>query len=241
LGTSLGTIRAVWRIQRWPSHWCRGTRELRPWRVGLAATRDCSGEQSREQQSGDVQIKGTSGLLTLRGSAGVAKQRRRHRDATRQRRRDSGCVKIAPVSANRTKQRGRGHIEGCPEQLTARQSSPWHWTGRTRRRPQNRQRSTMGGGGALCLRGQSEREGERVWQRAQMREGRWASRSWGSKGAQAQGRGRAHDGEIIGERLGMADRWGRRDRERVGAGGGGGGKTAPQTPPPPPPPTQRRR
>jgi hypothetical protein len=79
---------------------------------------------------------------------------------------------------------------------------------RTRRWPQNRQRSMAGGGGALCTRGQSEREGERVWQRARMREGRWASRARGSKGAWGRGRGRrthgrvrVHDGEIVGERL----------------------------------------
>jgi hypothetical protein len=47
----------------------------------------------------------------------------------------------------------------------------------------------------------------------------------GSKGARAQGRGwrtrgrgRVHGGEIVGERLGTANRWGRRDREREGAG-----------------------
>jgi hypothetical protein len=56
---------------------------------------------------------------------------------------------------------------------------------RTRRWLQNGQRSTVGGGGDLCRRGQSEREGERVWQRAQMSEGRWASRARGSKGARA--------------------------------------------------------
>jgi hypothetical protein len=33
---------------------------------------------------------------------------------------------------------------------------------RARRRPQNRQWSTAGDGGAPCTRGQSEREGERV-------------------------------------------------------------------------------
>jgi hypothetical protein len=68
----------------------------------------------------------------LRGSAGVAKQRRRHKNATTQRHRDSDCAKVAPVSVDRTKQRGRGRTEGCPEQLTVRQSSPWHWTGRGR-------------------------------------------------------------------------------------------------------------
>jgi hypothetical protein len=71
------------------------------------------------------------------------------------------------------------------------------------------------------LHGQSEREGERVGQRAQMKEGGWASRAWGSKGARGlgrgrrtHGRGRVHGGEIVGGRLGTADRWGRRNRER---------------------------
>jgi hypothetical protein len=36
------------------------------------------------------------------------------------------------VSVDRTKQRGNGHTEGCPKQLTARQNSPWHRTGRGR-------------------------------------------------------------------------------------------------------------
>jgi hypothetical protein len=46
------------------------------------------------------------------------------------RRWDSGCAKISPVSVDRTKQIGRGRTKGCPEQLTVRQSSPWHWIGR---------------------------------------------------------------------------------------------------------------
>jgi hypothetical protein len=119
LGISLGTIRAVWRVQPWPSHWRRGTIGRRPRRGGLTAARDSSGEKSHEQQIGDDQIKGMDGLLTLRGSARVAKQQRP----------DSCRAKIAPVSADRAKQRGRGHIERCPEQLTARRSSPWHLTG----------------------------------------------------------------------------------------------------------------
>jgi hypothetical protein len=53
---------------------------------------------------------------------------------------------------------------------------------RTQRWPQNGKRSTTGGGGALCTRGQSEREGERVWQRAQMSKGRLASRARAQKG-----------------------------------------------------------
>jgi hypothetical protein len=58
-----------------------------------------------------------------------------------------------------------------------------------------------------------------------MREGRWASRARGSKGAQAHGHGqrtrgcgRVHGDEIVGGRLETADRWGRRDRERVATG-----------------------
>jgi hypothetical protein len=54
-----------------------------------------------------------------------------------------------------------------------------------------------------------------------MSEGRWVSRARGSKGARARGhgrrtrrRGRVHGGEIVGEWLETADRWGRRDRER---------------------------
>jgi hypothetical protein len=92
---------------------------------------------------------------------------------------------------------------------------------RARRRPRNRQWSSAGDGGAPCSRGQSEREGERVEQRAQMREERWARRARGSKrvcahgrGWRTRGRGHVHGGEIVGGRLRMADRWGRRGRER---------------------------
>jgi hypothetical protein len=91
---------------------------------------------------------------------------------------------------------------------------------RAQQRPRNRRWASAGGGGAPYTRGQSEREGERVGQRAQMREGRWASRARGSKGARGlgrgwrtRGRGRVHGGEIVGGRLETTDRWGRRDRE----------------------------
>jgi hypothetical protein len=87
--------------------------------------------------------------------------------------------------------------------------------------PQNRQWASAGGGRALCTHGQSKREGDRVGQRAQMREERWARRARGSKGARGRGRGWrtrgrgcVHGGEIVGERLGTADTWGRQDRER---------------------------
>jgi hypothetical protein len=94
---------------------------------------------------------------------------------------------------------------GCPKQLIVRQSSPWHWTGR------ELDGGRRTGGGALCTRGQSEGEGERVWQRAQMGEGRWASEARDSKGAwglgrgqRTHGRGRVHGGEIVGGRLGTS-------------------------------------
>jgi hypothetical protein len=34
------------------------------------------------------------------------------------------------------------------------------------------------------------------------------------RGRRTRGRGRVHGGEIVGERLGTTDRWGRQDRER---------------------------
>jgi hypothetical protein len=47
---------------------------------------------------------------------------------------------------------------------------------RAQLRPRNKRWTSAGGGGALGSRERSEREGEGVGQRAQMREGRWASR-----------------------------------------------------------------
>jgi hypothetical protein len=177
---------------------------------------DCSGEQSREQQSRDDQIKSMGGLLTLRGSAGVAKQWRRRRDSTGRRRRNSGCAKIALVSVDRMQQRGKGHIKGCLEQLTARRSSLWHWTGRGRdggRRTRNGRRRRW----RSSLHTWAERERGREG----LVEGANERREVGSKGARAHGRGRrtcgrghVHGEEIVGERLRTADRWGRRDRER---------------------------
>jgi hypothetical protein len=68
----------------------------------------------------------------LRGSAGVMEQWRRRKNTTGQRRWGSDYARIAPVSVDRTNQIGEGHTEGCPEQLTARQNSPWHGTGHRR-------------------------------------------------------------------------------------------------------------
>jgi hypothetical protein len=39
------------------------------------------------------------------------------------------------------------------------------------------------------------------------------------RGRRTRGRGRVHGGEIVGERLGTADRWGRWDKERERARG----------------------
>jgi hypothetical protein len=79
---------------------------------------------------------------------------------------------------------------------------------RAQRWPRNRRWVSAGGGGALGSCVQSEREGEGAGQRAQMREGRWASKVRGSKGVRGlergrrtRSRGRVHGGEIVGERL----------------------------------------
>jgi hypothetical protein len=75
---------------------------------------------------------------------------------------------------------------------------------RAQQRPRNRRWALAGGGGALGSCGQSEREGEGARQRAQMREGRWASRARGlGRGRRTCGHGRVHGEEIVGERLEM--------------------------------------
>jgi hypothetical protein len=125
-GTSLGAIGAVWRTRPWPSHRRWGTRERRPRWGGLTAALDCSGEQLRELQSGDNQIKGTGRFLTSSRSAGVVKQRRRSRGSTGRRWRTPATQENAPLSVDRMQQGGRGHTKGFLEQLTVRQSSPWH-------------------------------------------------------------------------------------------------------------------
>jgi hypothetical protein len=125
-------LSAVWRTRPWVSHRRGSTRRPCTRRGRLTAARDSSCEQSREQHSSNDQIKGASGLLTLRGGAGVTGQRRRRKEATGRRRQGFGYTRIAPVSADRTNQRGEGHTEGCLEQLTARWNSPWHGTGHRR-------------------------------------------------------------------------------------------------------------
>jgi hypothetical protein len=60
----------VWWTQPWASRRRGGTKRRCTRRGGLTAARDSSGEQSREQQSSNDQIKGAGRFLTLRGSAG---------------------------------------------------------------------------------------------------------------------------------------------------------------------------
>jgi hypothetical protein len=96
---------------------------------------------------------------------------------------------------------------------------------RAQRRPRNRQWSSVGGGGAPCSRGQSER-GRESWAEGANERGEVGEQGAGLKrgtGARkwrrTHGRGRVHGGEIVGGRLRTAYRWGWRDRERECAGG----------------------
>jgi hypothetical protein len=119
-GTSLGTIRGVWRTRPWPSRRRGSTRGRCTQRGRVTTTLVCSGEQSRKQQGSTQEIRGAGRFLTSRGSDGVTGQRRWRRNATGQRRWSSSCARTTPVSADRTDQRGGGHTEGCPEKLMAR-------------------------------------------------------------------------------------------------------------------------
>jgi hypothetical protein len=132
LGTGLGAIRAIWRVHTWASRRRGSTRGRCTRRGRLMAVRGNSGEQSHAKQGSNDQIKGTGRLLTSSRSAGVAKQQRRRKGSTGRRWRSSDCTGGTPVSADWTQQGGKGHTEGCPEQLTVRRSSPWHWTGHGR-------------------------------------------------------------------------------------------------------------
>jgi hypothetical protein len=194
LGANSGVFRAAWWTRPWVSRRRGSTRRRCTQRGRLTAARDSSGEQSREQQSRNNQIKGAGGLLTLRGSARVTGQRRRRKDGAttvglRLRKDRSG-----EHGPNET-ERGRAHRTVSQEANSEAELTVAWDRARTRRWPQNRQRSKAGGGGALCTRGQSEREGERVWQRAQMREGRWASKARvRGRYRRTRGRGRIHGG-----------------------------------------------
>jgi hypothetical protein len=146
-------------------------------------------------------------LLTLRGSAGGTGQRWRHRDATGRRWRSSGYARTTPVSAGQLNQGWKGHTEGCPEKLTARRSSLWHYTGRGRNgghgTGEGRRRAVAE---VLCSRGQSERERAR-----ELGRGRKWKTGGGRAGRQVQkGRG----GSVVaGEHADMGASW-RGDRGR---------------------------
>jgi hypothetical protein len=132
LGTGLGATRAIWRVQTWASRRRWSTRGRCTRRGRLTAARGNTGEQSRAKQGSNGQIKGTGRLLTSSRSAGVAKQGRRSKGLTGRRWWSSDCTGGTPLSADWTQQGGKGHTEGCPERLTVRRSSPWHWTGHRR-------------------------------------------------------------------------------------------------------------
>jgi hypothetical protein len=119
----------------------------------------------------------------------------------------------------RANQRGGGHTEGCPEQLTARQRTGRERDGDCRTGIDRREwwRSSLFAcaerqRGRGCLAEGASEQGEVGEQGAGLKRGAgtwpenartWARPRWG----------------IVGERLGTADRWGRRDREgseRVG-------------------------
>jgi hypothetical protein len=181
LGFGLGAHRGIWRSQpRAPRR--RGSTRGRCTRRGrLTAARDNCGEQLSVNQCNTQGNRGTGRLLTLRGSAGGTVQRRRHRDAMGRLWWSSGCARTTPVSAGWLNQGGKGHTEGCPEKLTARRSSPWHWTGRERNGSHGtgggRQRAVVQ---VLGSRGQSERESwaEGTNGRGEMGEQGAGARSW---------------------------------------------------------------
>jgi hypothetical protein len=147
----------------WAQNRHGGTKECRPRWERFCGGATNSGEQLRGRRDDTWRNNSMGRMLTLSENSGTLGERRGCNGASGRRRWDFGCAKIAPVSADRTKQRGRGHTEGCPEQLTVRRSSPWHWTGHERDGGHG-----TGSGRRRAVaelpssRGQSERQGERV-------------------------------------------------------------------------------
>jgi hypothetical protein len=181
------------------------------------------GPQQRAKNDSNDRIKGVGRLLTSSANSGGLGGRRWCDGASDRRRWGSGCATKAPVSGDQANPRGKranqrvSRVADSEAELTEATDGT-----RARGRPQNGRRSTVGGGRALWPRAQSEREGEAVRLRAQVSEGRWASRARGSKGAQTRGHGqrtrghgRVHDGGSWAGGWGRADRWGRQDRERI--------------------------
>jgi hypothetical protein len=132
LGKGSDTFSATRRTRLWAQNRHGGARERRPrWeRFHGGATN--SGEQLRGRWGDTWRNKGMGRVLTSSANSGARGGRRRCGGTSGRRRRGSGCAKTAPVSADPTQQGGRGHTEGCPEQVTVRRSSPRHWTGHGR-------------------------------------------------------------------------------------------------------------
>jgi hypothetical protein len=120
--------------------------------------------------------------------------------------RKNGSSERGPGAAGRERAHRRvSRVDDGKAELTVALDGAW-----AQRRPRNKRRTSAGGGrGSRFAWAERERESERAGQRAQMEEGRWASRARGSKGARGlergrrmRGRGRVHSEEIVGERLG---------------------------------------
>jgi hypothetical protein len=82
LGVGLGAHRGIWRTQSRAPRRHGSTRGRCTRRGGLTAAWGNSGEQLRDNQCSTQGNRGAGRLLTLRGSAGGTRQRRRYRDAT---------------------------------------------------------------------------------------------------------------------------------------------------------------
>jgi hypothetical protein len=107
-------------------------------------------------------------LLTLSEDSGALEQRRERWEASGRRRWSSACMVKKPVSANRANQRGWGQTRWRPTLLSKWRSSPMQ-----RARQELNDDHRMGGRPRRASRAcaQSEREGEGVRLRAQLRRG----------------------------------------------------------------------
>jgi hypothetical protein len=152
------------------------------------------------------------------------------------------------VSVDRTQQRGKGHTEGCPEQLTVRRISPWHWTVRRDdgHKPGSGRRWAVAELPARVGRARERARGlgrGRKWERRGGRAGRvaqkgagartwpenarsWARPRWGDRGREVRDEMTGGDGGAERERAGaredVADKPGPRGSEREGERGRAG-------------------
>ena len=145
LGTGLGAIRAIWRVQTGASRRRGSTRGRCTRRGGLTAARGNSGEQLRVNQRSTWGNRGAGRLLTLRGSAGGTGQRRRHRDATvaelRLCKNHSGERGPAEPGRGRAHRRVSRVADGKAKLTVALDGA------RAQRRPRNRRWTSVGAGG----------------------------------------------------------------------------------------------